>query len=68
MLDKFLFTFDFIFVRFHALFNHKLKGHTLGWRVGADEVCAGDIVCETCNLVIWCRWLDPKWMGGRRDV
>lgn len=46
-----------------------LKGHDVKWRTGSEslveddvrfaDTCPGDIVCETCNLVIWCRWYDP---------
>ena len=25
-----------------------------------DEICPGDIVCKTCDIVFWCRALDKK--------
>lgn len=42
-----------------------LRGHDVRWRVNADYMCPGDIVCETCAESIWCRALDPwrKWEG-----
>ena len=49
---------------------HWLLGHDVRWRVGADELCPGDIICEKCpsskgrNLAIWCRAYDP-WEGPR---
>jgi hypothetical protein len=41
-----------------------LRGHTVRWRAGADDICTGDIICDTCNRVIWCRWYDP-WRGNQ---
>jgi hypothetical protein len=35
---------------------HWLRRHDVAWRVNADPpACDGDIACETCALVIWCR-------------
>lgn len=34
---------------------HWLRGHRILWRTNQDHVCTGDIVCETCDLLIWCR-------------
>jgi hypothetical protein len=36
----------------HKIFNPK---HKVIWRTRADEVCSGDIVCETCDRIYWCR-------------
>lgn len=58
--------FDFLLVRLEWLLKHKFKGHQCSWRDGADELCTGDLTCTTCNLVLWCRWLDPKWFGGHQ--
>lgn len=44
-----------------------MLAHDVEWASNKDEVCAGDIVCHTCNLIIWCRWYDPKWLGGRKE-
>ena len=33
---------------------HWLNNHDIRWRV--DDCC---IVCDTCNLAIWCRMYDP---------
>ena len=46
------------YYKFSAIFDyfiHKIRGHEVYWRVNVDELCSGDIVCETCNLIIWCR-------------
>jgi len=39
---------------------HKLThpGHELVWRRLDDSPCPGDIVCETCNSLFWCRLYD----------
>jgi hypothetical protein len=35
---------------------HWLRRHDVAWSVNADPpMCEGDIVCETCAVVIWCR-------------
>jgi quercetin dioxygenase-like cupin family protein len=39
-----------------------VRGHAVLWRTQADVLCAGDIVCVTCNVVHWCRAHDPQWM------
>ncbi len=44
--------------RFNAVF-HWIRGHEVYWYVSEDELCPGDIVCETCNQIIWCRSHDP---------
>jgi hypothetical protein len=37
-------------------FWHFARGHQMAWHVNRDDLCPnGDIVCETCRLVIWCR-------------
>lgn len=53
----------FLLARFDGLM-HKLKGHKVEWAMSPMVTCKGDIVCHTCNVVLWCRWLDPKWLGG----
>jgi hypothetical protein len=56
--------------------RHILKGHKVHWRDRGDiwSGCTGDIVCETCNLNIWCRhtywlmWIMQQicgWQGHR---
>jgi hypothetical protein len=39
---------------------HLLRGHRVSWRVNVDDLCAGDIVCESCELELWCRAHDPR--------
>jgi len=43
---------------------HKIAhpSHKMRWRTNMDEICPGDIVCETCDIVFWCRALElsPK--------
>ena len=37
---------------------HALRSHDVRWRSNADEAyeaCSGDITCETCNVLFWCR-------------
>lgn len=35
-------------------------GHQVRWQAGIDPpYCPGDIVCETCHVVHWCRAHDP---------
>jgi len=36
---------------------HKIRhpSHKIRWRFDADDVCDGDIICETCDVVFWCR-------------
>jgi hypothetical protein len=38
---------------------HWFHGHRVMWRTNADDVCPGDIECDTCDLSIWCRAHDP---------
>jgi hypothetical protein len=40
---------------------HALVGHQVGWSHHAAEAssCTGDIVCITCDSVLWCRGMDP---------
>jgi hypothetical protein len=52
-----------------AYLTHTLAGHVVEWRrssPGAD--CAGDIVCDDCEQVLWCRAHDPWNAKGRRGV
>ena len=32
--------------------------HKLIWIYKPDEICDGDIVCDTCNIIFWCRALE----------
>jgi len=32
--------------------------HDIKWRTDADDVCDGDIICETCDYIFWCRVYD----------
>ena len=45
--------------RIHAIL-HKVRhpSHVIKWKTGPDWMCPGDIVCETCDMVIWCRVYD----------
>ena len=43
-----------ILARIDALL-HVLQGHKVSWKVNCDDNCKGDIVCHTCNMIIWCR-------------
>ncbi len=48
---------------------HKIRHphHKILWRFDPDEICPGDIVCETCDIVFWCRALDKKY-GNIRSL
>ena len=40
---------------------HKIAhpSHVVRWRVNAEEgYCKGDIACETCKILFWCRLYD----------
>lgn len=39
----------------HKLFH---PTHKILWRTGMDEMCSGDITCETCQRIYWCRFYD----------
>jgi hypothetical protein len=39
--------------------------HVINWRVNVDEICPGDITCETCNVLYWCRWYDTDHKGEK---
>lgn len=56
---KYRFNIYGIFGRIHAIF-HKIMHptHKVYWRFAADEICAGDIVCNTCDCMFWCRVQD----------
>ncbi len=32
--------------------------HNVKWRVDVGKECDGDIVCETCDTIYWCRLHD----------
>ena len=36
--------------------------HSVKWRTNEGSLCPGDIVCETCDHVFWCRMLENKEM------
>jgi len=36
--------------------------HDVRWRTNEGSICPGDIACETCNCVFWCRILENKEM------
>ena len=42
-----------------------VRGHDVEWRTAPDAEagCTGDILCETCGVLHWCRWYD----GDRRE-
>jgi hypothetical protein len=44
-----------------AYFTHLASGHRVSWKRLAPEVtiCPGDIVCDDCHQVLWCRAHDP---------
>jgi len=52
-------TIDGFFARLHAIW-HKVTHptHKVLWRTKIGKICPGDITCETCNRVIWCRMLE----------
>lgn len=47
-----------LFARLVAIL-HFLVGHEVYWRACAEEWdgggCSGDITCETCGIMFWCR-------------
>lgn len=57
-------TYYGLHARIHAIL-HKLRHprHKLIWRLDPNEFCPGDIVCDTCNVILWCRALDKKDLG-----
>lgn len=52
-----------------AYFTHLVSGHRVAWkRVGSDaEICPGDVVCDDCGQVLWCRAHDV-WRSARASV
>ena len=54
-------------------FLHRASGHEVVWRTSGPDLpfCNGDIVCESCAQVLWCRAQDPwgslAWRGARVD-
>lgn len=43
-----------------AYVTHAVGGHAVEWtRPTPDGSCAGDIVCDDCAQVLWCRAHDP---------
>jgi hypothetical protein len=48
--------------------THALNGHTVEWnRTPSDASCPGDIVCNDCSQVLWCRAYDP-WRARASDT
>lgn len=43
-----------------------LKGHDVQWRANVDEVCEGDILCDTCDCMHWCRAMDNTLTRGEK--
>lgn len=43
---------------------HKIRhpSHDVRWRTGVGKYCSGDITCETCSCIFWCRGLENKEM------
>jgi hypothetical protein len=40
--------------------THAVAGHAVAWtRSTVDGSCPGDIVCDDCGQVLWCRAYDP---------
>jgi len=55
-------TLDGFIARLQAI-CHKIRHpkHKLVWKHSPEEgLCKGDIVCETCDIVFWCRFYDKK--------
>ena len=52
-----------------AYLTHRAKGHAVTWKRSSLEpcVCAGDIVCDDCGEVLWCRAHDP-WRAANVEV
>lgn len=49
--------------------THWLRGHDIAWAVVPvceDLSCPGDLICDTCDKVIWCKMLDP-WRYWREN-
>ena len=38
---------------------HLARFHEVEWKHDSKDGCPGDILCHTCQLVLWCRMLDP---------
>jgi hypothetical protein len=52
-----------------AYFTHLASGHAVTWKRSAADltICPGDIVCDECGLVLWCRAHDP-WRAVRPEL
>lgn len=43
----------------HKIFH---PSHKIIWKISPEEfICPGDIVCETCDVVYWCRSYNFKY-------
>jgi len=52
-----------LLARIDAVF-HKIRHlrHNVKWRANVGKSCSGDIICETCSCIFWCRGLENKEM------
>ena len=63
MIQNFHNHFDKYLARLSAI-AHKIRhpSHKLVWRKDPHEDsmfrCEGDIVCDTCDILFWCRYYD----------
>src|SRR5689334_17948330 len=50
-----------------AYVAHRVCGHRTVWTRSRPDLppCPGDIMCETCDQVLWCRANDPWEINGR---
>jgi hypothetical protein len=58
-------TFNGIIARINAIIHKLLNlNHYIIWRyLDKDDdknICEGDIVCQTCNIIFWCRYYDKS--------
>lgn len=49
--------------------THRASGHAVTWNALSRDswACAGDIVCQDCGQVLWCRAHDP-WRAARLEM
>lgn len=54
-------SYNGITARLQAIFHKILHPkHKVLWRADADKICPGDIICDTCDIIFWCRIQDRK--------
>ena len=52
-------TIDGFQARLRAIWHKVMHPtHKVLWRTKIGKICPGDITCETCNKIIWCRMLE----------